>query len=297
MDSVYDVILGSLTVRQCRNTRYNPAIEQIIGRYSGGIDPQTLHVSKATPMCTFDTDDLGTGLAIGTDTFCSAGLHTSNGTITIPFARRSIGALFAGTLSHMRLNGTYALHVPTSISGQQNQDATMSINTHFYTPTGVVPVTASTGATLGSQSYVAKYTMGTGWITPSGGSSTQLTQVVGITVTPGIRVFTEFFNGGIYPSWIGIDLREPTIEFTVKSFDDLAAYGPIGAGVDGVLATFRKRADGGTLVSDASSVHIGFTFGAALATISDITANEQTGTGTIKITGKALTCDTTYALA
>jgi len=297
MDSVYDVILGSLTLRQCQNTNFNPAVEELIGRYSGGIDPQALYISKSTPVCSYDTEDLGTGLAIGTDTFCSAGLHTSNGTITIPFARRTIGALFAGSTSHMRLNGTYALHVPTKISGAQNQNATMSIQSHFYTPTGVIPVTASTGVTLGSQTFVATYTMANAWITPTSGSSTQVTQVTNVTVTPGITVMTEFFDGAAFPIWVGIEMREPTIEITTKNFDQLATYGPVGGGVDAVNVNFRKRNPGGIYVADATAEHIGFSGGVSLATIQSITGNPKTGEGTIKLTLKALTCDTTYALA
>lgn len=296
MDSVYDVILGSYTIRQCRNTRYNPAVEQIIGRFSGGIDPQALYISKSEPKCTFETDDLATGLGIGTDTFCSAGLHTENGTITIPFAKRAIGGTFSGAGANMRLNATYALTVPTSISAQQNQNATMSVETHFYLPTGLVPVTDSTAQDLGSQSFVGCHTLGPVYITPSGGSSTQVTQVTGVTITPGITVFTDFFDGSAYPKWVSVTMREPVIEITTKNFDHLAAYGPIGGGVDACNVYLQHRAVGGTYVAAATTSHIALSSAVSLAVISDISADERTGTGTIRLTCKALSCDTTSAI-
>lgn len=299
MDAVYDAVVGSTTIRQITNTRFSSGLEQSIGRYSGGLDPQAIYVMKSEPTVSFETEDLATALAIGTDTFSSVGSHISSGTITIPFQRRSLGGTFAGAGANMRLNATHALFVPTSISGNQGDDAKLSIEGHFYNTTGLTtPVTASVNQNLASQAYVAKYAMGTAFITPSGGASTQLVEVVGITVNPGITVMTEYYNGGVYPQKVFITRREPVIEITVKSFDDLYTYGPIGAVVDGCVVYFRKRADGGTFASDASSVHISFSFGAGLAVIQDISASaNDNGTGTIRITGKALTCDTTAALA
>lgn len=296
MDSVYDVILGSLTLRQCQNTNYNPSVEAIVGKFSGGIAPQAFYIGKSTPVCTFDTEDIVTGLAIGTDTFCSAGLHTSNGTITIPFAKRSLGATFVGAGANSRLNGTYALTVPTSISAQQNQNAVMSVATHFYLPTGLVPVTDSDAQDLGSQSFVGTHTLGPCYITPSGGSTTQVTQVTGVTITPGIEVFTFHGDGQVYPQWVSIINVDPVIEIQTKNFTHVNSYGPIGGGVDAVNIYLRNRAVGGTFVADITATHVQFSFGVSLATIQSITADHNTGTGTIRLAGKALTCDTTSAV-
>jgi len=297
MDSVYDVILGSLTLRQCQNTNFNPAVEAIVGKYSGGISPQAFYINKSSPVCTFETTDLATGLGIGTDTFCSAGLHSESTTITIPFAKRAIGAQFAGAGANDRLNATYAYTCPTSITAQQNQDATMSVASHFYLPTGEVPVTDSSGQNLGSQTFVGKHTLGPCYITPSGGSSTQVTQVTGVSITPGINVMTEFFDGKAYPKWVGVDAVDPIIEITTRNFTNAWSYGPIGGGVDAVNIYLYNRAVGGVYVADATTTHIQFSFGASLGTIQSIVADEKLGTATIRLAGKVLTCDTTSAVA
>lgn len=296
MDVVYDAILGSgNNLRQVRSSQYSPNGTIILGSASGAIDPSELYGGAANPTVLFETADVAGALGLMSVT---AGLHVSSGTITIPYQKRANGAAFAGTLSHMTISGTDALIIPVQISGRQDNEAViLTVQVIFYSSTGLAnPVTFNTGATLASQAFNAQYDFGPVYADLGGGSS-QIAEAVGWTVNTGIVVGTQRANGGIYPSKLFIQQRNPTIEILFEDFDDAAAFGTVYDALTSCAVYGRQRTDGGTHTADASGAHLKFSFAAGITDIRSLGGSDRNnGQASIMLTGKALTAATTSTI-
>jgi hypothetical protein len=290
MDNLYDAILGSVTLKQCREADVSPEVQFIANRMSGAIDPSAISVTSAAPKATFTCDDLA-GILAGISV--SAGLAIASGTITIPFHKRADGSTFGGNSAHAILSATDAVAVIRAISGSQgDENASAEIEVQFKSTDGLTaPVTASVNNTLSSQSYGNAFAMGPLYIDGSA-----LSQVTSVRVEPGVKIVAKRFDGSVYPTLIYIESRDPMITVTFENLDAMYSQAALFASMTSAAAYFRKRVDGGTFVSDVSTVHIKQSLGTGLKVMQGIRGSGQSNAqATLKLVGKALT--SSYASA
>ncbi|HRA88506.1 MAG TPA: hypothetical protein PK992_10555, partial [Planctomycetaceae bacterium] len=259
----------------------------------GGAVISQVSGKASVEVSSITTTDLATLLAIGTNTFISVGLYIASGTITIPGKVRAAGGLFAAGSSHVGLAGTDALIVPTTIEASQDSDfATGGFDIHWLSNNGLTKgCDDATGAALGTQAFGSEYALGPCYI-----NATLIAGVQSFRVTPGFEITKPpLGSGAIFPTQAMIKKVEPTIQITVNDFAAIA--GTIGDWTEMTSANcyLRKRAD--KAVYSATTDNIRFTFAAGLTdTDSFDIANNDDGSATITLHGKALTASAAVAI-
>jgi hypothetical protein len=288
-ETVYDAVLGALTLTQVMNSDYSLNGTPIDGTQSGAPDVSEYFGGEADPQATFDTADVAGVLGGLTVT---GGLHVSSGTITIPWAKRTSGGTFAGAGTNNRINGTNALIIPTGFRCNQGDAAAMaSLMVYFRSTDGLTaPVTVSTDQNIASQTFNAMFGLGAGSI-----NGTAIPELVGVAINPGITVIPQRVNGGIYPSAFFISQRRPTIDFIFEDLDALSTYSALFTVMTAAVARFRKRS-GVSYVAAATEQHISFSFADGIVTTETVRASGvDNAQATLRCYGETLTVDTTAA--
>jgi hypothetical protein len=290
--AVYDAVLGTgNALQQVESSSFQANIQPIAGTASGAPDPSDYFIGASAPMARFATTDVAGALGFLSAT---AGLFVSNGTITIPWNQRTNGGTFAGSTSHARLNGTYALIVPVSCSASQDDPMIrLTIDVHFISSDGfTAPVTISTGQSLAAQSFNAIHTFGGVYY---GGS--QIVESVGWTVNFGIEVEKSSADGGNFPTRVYITNRRPTIDIEFEDLDSVAAVDVLAEAMSSAAVYARKRSAGGIFVADATEQHIKFSFANGITSTESIDANGTSrARAAIRLHGEALTVSAASAI-
>ena len=289
MDIVYDAVVGAVALKQLRSSEWSPSLQQFIGRLSGGTTPQLIGVKSGDPRVNFESLDI-TGVMAG----IAGGLAVSADTITVPYNKMANGGTFAGSGANAQLNATDGLFVVEQYSAQQDGDASASIAGYLISPDGGIETgpTSSVNNSLASQAYNAAFTLGPVLI-----NGTEISQVSSVSIRPGAMVETRRFLGGWLPTWASIKQFNPVIEITTHNLDYLYTFGPSAVAGSSTAAYFRKRADGGTFVAGAGTVHPKFSFAGGLVTIGNARASEsEPGAIVIPIYGKVLSLAVNAAL-
>lgn len=290
----YDAILGAVNLKQVRNTSFAPNVEIIRDRAGASTAAAFIGVLSANPQVTFTTGDVAGvigGIPVGT------GLWVPSGTITVPFAERAVGGTFSGTLSHMALSAVRGLVAATTFSASHNDQAgaTAEVLCQLLSSDGITqPVSVAVNQSLAASTFNALYRMG-----PVVVNSTQLTSVTQFSVTTGLQIEPESYDGEPFArnAYLMTEI-DPTISITFKDFDTLATYGPLFASLTSAVAYFRKNADGGVTVADITAEHCSFTAGAGLSVNQEATAAaQQSGSASIVLQPKTLAASATAAIA
>ena len=289
--TVYDAILGALTLKQVTRSGYSLNGEPIVGRASGAPAPSEYFGGESAPQADFDSADIAGVLgAISV----SAGLAVSSGTITIPYNKRASGGTFAGTLAHFTLNGTNGLIVPSEFSVNQGDPAALAkLMCHFRSTNGIAePVSESINQTLAAQSFNAMYALGPGSI-----NGNTIDQLQGIVVTPGITVLPQYQDGGIYPTDLFIQTQQPTIDYLFEDLDAIETFSAQFTVMTAAIAYFRKRS-GVSFVSDATEEHVKFSFADGIVSTQSIQSSDvNNGQATLRCYGEALTATASSAIS
>lgn len=292
-----DVVFGSNLIRQCQNVAFANGLQTFGARTSGGIDPSALFVLSAEPRVTLETFDLATLItAFGTAGWASI----ASGTISVPFQERTLGATYGGDGTNNRLNGTNGTGHITSFTGSQDAEGSSAgLEFIFRSSDGfTAPVSATSDQNIAATAFVGQYAMGPVVVTLDGGMAAQLVGVVSHTVRPGVTLLTERVDGAPYTNRIFVQQRDPMMEITFVDMDTLASYTPLFAALDAIICYHRKRADGSTFVSDATSGHVALSFADALMSTDSISHQQNAnGTATLMVRGKALTISAASAIS
>ncbi|MDE2100763.1 MAG: hypothetical protein KGL39_26190 [Patescibacteria group bacterium] len=293
MDVTYDAVLGvGNALKQVRRTSFQPGIRQGVGRMSGAVDPSILFVNGGEPRATLQSGDVAGVITLLSVT---AGLFVSAGTITLPWNRRANGGTFAGGLNNFTITGANALIVPRSFSASQSDEegASAELEVVFVSTDGLTaPVTFAVNQALAAEAFNLLFAMGPVYI-----NTVALTQVQSVKVDTGITVETKMFDGAIYPTLVYIKTREPSITVTFENFDVAQTYAPLFAACTAAAAYFRKRATGGTFVSDATAGHVKLSIATGLGVLEHIESSKnENGTASIKLTGLSLSSSTASAI-
>ena len=282
-----DAILGAATVKQITQSDFSSNQEIRKAMVSGGNTVSQVSGKGEADVTTFTSGDLATLLALGTNTFCSAGLSELASTIIFPKKFRAAGASFAAlAASHANITGSNALIVPTAIEASQDGDfATIACECHWLSADGFADACSDTASyTLIAPTFNAEFALG-----PVTINASAIPGVQSIRITPGIEVVkSPFGEGSVFPVFASIKNIVPTMEITVNDFDAVA--GTIGnfTAMTAAVVYLRRRADAGEYTG--SNTDISLTFAAGLADTNNISASaNDDGSGTITLHGKTLT--------
>jgi hypothetical protein len=289
----YDCVLDAVNLRQVRSTGFSPNVELIRDRAGGATAAAIVALLSANPQVTLKSGDVAgaiTNLGIG------SGLWIPSGTITVPFLGRALGGTFTAGAAHETLSAQRALVVPKSFAASHNDQAgaTVEIMAQLLSIDGfTAPVATNTNQTLAASAFGALYRMG-----PVILNSAQLSGVTQVSVTTGLDVDTDSYDGEPYPRDAYLKTAiDPTISITFENYTALAAHGPLFAALTSAVCYFRKVADGGVTVSDATAVHCAFTATGGLSINQDASAEVQkSGSATIVLNPKTLAASATSAI-
>lgn len=295
--AVYDAFLGSLSLRQCSTANYSPGGNAMVARMSGAVDPSLIAGGQATPKATFATGDL---YSLLTSLGVTDGLSIASGTIVLPLQERLQGSTFAGSAAHKTLTAANALVVPMSIDASQQGDfASGNVEVNFRSTDGLTdPVTINSSQSLSAQAFVASYKMGP--VKARIGADGAVAQIPGITSqswNPGLQVGVRSFDGGIWPTLLTINQRDPSLDLTFEDSTALSRFNATYTSITSITGYLRKCSDGGTFVADGTSQHISLTLTGGLAMIQSIGAQQNAdGTITARFLGKSLAVSLTAAI-
>ena len=287
--TVYDTILGGITLRQVVNSGFQPGGNVIAARSSGAVDPSELYGGPAEPVASIEVADLNGAIAgINVQT----GLSVSTG-ITIPYRLSANQASHASGSVHQAIMASNGLVVPTSFSVDQGSNIALAqLAVHFRSTDGTDPVTTSSNNALAAQTFVAEFGLG-----PVKVNGTAITELTGFSVNPGIRVVSERYAGLPFPQALFIRERTPTIDI---QFDDLAAataFASTYQAMTSLTAFCRKYSDGNTFEADANLSHVKFSFAGGIIAVESIGASgEESGRAVVRLHGKSLTAVTGVAI-
>lgn len=292
--TVADAVFDGTNIRQVTNSSHRTSQVTRQATTSGGATVSQVSGIIAEEVTTLSSADLAALIALNTNTFISAGLGVSSGTVTVPYKERSQGAFFAAGSNHNALSGANCLIVPTSIEASQDEEvgASLTMDVHWRSTDGETKgATFSTGNALAAQDFNAEFSLGKVEF-----NTTEIDGVQSVRVIPGITVIKSRSKGGQYPVNISIQEVLPMLEITV---DDMSEATPAGGWTAMTSANvyFRKRSDSGLYVADITAEHIKITFAAGLKTVESLEASDNgNGTTTITLKGKAFTASAASAI-
>jgi hypothetical protein len=282
-----DVILGATTIRQITQSDHQSNQEIRKAMTSGGNTVSRVSGKSSGEISTFTSGDLAALLALGTNTFISAGLSLLTSTITVPFKARAPGGSYASGSTHPAITGANALIVPTAIEASQDGDAaTCACDIHWLSTDGQTQGATDTATNaLAAQGFNAEYALGPVYIN---GSS--LTGAQSVRITPGIEVVKPpLGSGSIYPTQASLKEIVPTIEITFNDYDAFVTEVGDFTAMTSAVVYLRLRADAG-LYGALASVNISFTFAAGLADTNAVSvSSNDDGSGTVTLHGKTVT--------
>ena len=282
-DVVYQATLGSLTLRQVTSSNYSANAQPIAGTASGSLDVAQYYGGPGQPSAVLESEDIGSVMAISN--VLTAGIPVASGTISIPWQKRAAGATFASGSNHETVSAADGLIIPTSISCQQDGNATVSLQCAFSSPTGVNPVTVNANQSLSAETFQGLFGLGPGSI-----NSNTISELLGITINPGITIEPQGANGSLFPTAIYITQRRPSMDFTFRDFADVAAnFGSVFTVGTAAIAYLRARSGTG-YASNASEAHLKFSFADGIVATEQLAASgTESGTVTMRVYGESLT--------
>ncbi len=234
----------------------SPAIAEVLESGDGAIDPTYVAVGTQTPSVTWSSTGIATVLAkcgiAGVPVDASA---TKTG-VLFSFQKMTEGGTRTTGANHITLTMAEGMVVPRTLSADQGGNATISLEAVCSYDGTNDPLELATSQTLtGSPAVAELYTLG-----PVKINGTDIADAQGVTVDFGIRLLTESGDGQVWPTWIGIATRQPSITVRTRNVELLNTYGLPGVVLSGSTKVyFRKRSEGGTLVADTTAQHTSIT--------------------------------------
>lgn len=290
-DMVHTCTLGSLTLAQVQSVQVSPGATANPYRVSGGISPSQHFGGPVDPRATITSQDVASAMAISN--ILTAGIYVSSGTILVPFQKRAAGSTIAGSLSHDTLSAANGLIVPRSIECQQDGDATVSLEVFFRSTDGTTnPVTQNVDQSLTGETFDSVYSLG-----PASINGTTISEVLSLSVDPGITVLQTRANGGLYPDQIYIQMLDPKITITFRDIADQTDNFGFGATVGTAMVAYLRKRSGVGYVANGTAQHIKFTFADGMTLMDSFSAQgNEDGIVTHIYSGEALTVSAASAI-
>lgn len=233
----------------------NGNVTRSVEAADGEVDPGFVATLDAKPDITYRTQGIGSLLAavgFGGVALTELTLWWKKG--------KDCGTRDSGSV-HAKTVATAGCAVMRALKASHNQIVEAEIQAYLKSSDGMTdPLTWSfTQALGGAIADVDRYTLGPVFVTPDGGSRTQIT-VSEWEVDPGIEVEPESHDGVPYPTFIGIGSRMPKATLTTPDINHINT-----ANMNGVIGSIelflRKLSEGGAggRVANATEEHIKLT--------------------------------------
>ena len=204
--------------------QFSPELEQIILAGSGQVDPGFVAVGRLRPSLAFTTTAIKVALA---------GLGGIAGKVIASdfyfwFQKIAEGGLRAGALSHVMATVVKGLIIPQTLNMPDGQAATISYLVIMISADG----SAAPVAFAGSQSLDAGQAGAVaGWILGATSiNGTDLDAVDNVAINFGLTPVIEGGSGLVYPTFVGIQSRKPSITISCKDVDAFVTWD-----LDGVI--------------------------------------------------------------
>ena len=292
--SAYDAVLGdNLTLRQCESVEVAPNARISRGRQSAATLASAIFFDGAEPRCRFSTTDIANALNSSTGLDPTTGLLVEDEDIILAYQERDAGGVVSGS-NHLELTATYGLIIPTSVQASQGEAAArLDLEAALYSDDGLVhPFALVNNGALASGAFNAQHRMGPVYI-----DSTQLATILRFTVNFGLTIKVHTTDGDNYPTRVTLEMADPTIDLVFENAKALSAYTALFKSMTSCACYLRKKADGSSLVAEATEEHISFAFGTGIQEVTPLSASGSSHAEPgIRLHGKELTVSTTSAM-
>lgn len=272
----------SLLIDQITDYALDPGLQEIVEAADGSVDATYAAVMRQDPKIRATSTALAT--ILGTIGISGYPLNSDGAAAAYCwFQKLQSGGTRAAGASHVKLTVSKGMILPRTLQVSQDQKATLALEIVpiFDLTNNPIVVTASQ-ALAGSPSVGELFTVGPVMI-----NGTQLDGIISTTVDFGIQEIVESADGQVWPTYIAIMSRRPSITITTLDAVSLSTFGLYGAaqGATDSVVYFRKLDQGGTRVADDGSEHISFTVDAGRISVTDLSGSHGQRLGsTVRIT-------------
>ncbi len=232
-------------------------IEDMLVSADGGVDNTFLAVGNQEPKISFTTSALVTAL----DAAGIGGLKISSDVdddgLECWFHKVIKGGTRGGAGTHVKMTVNEGMLVPRSLQASQKEMASLEYEVVIsYDGTNDPIVIEGSQNLEGSPSVGELFTVG-----PVNINGAQLNGIQDINIDFGLTEFIVGADGTVWPTFIAINSREPTITIQTTEVEALSTFGLTGVeqGVTDSVVYFKKVAEGATRVADATQEHISCT--------------------------------------
>jgi hypothetical protein len=289
----YDVSLNAAVIHQISNLSHKTGGNFQPAFAGGNVRPSAYFQGESPHSSSLTTTDLGTILALNTNTFISAGLCVSAATTSVPFRLRTDCGTFASGASHSAIQCNNTLATLEAISGKLNQSASADLMLRYKSSDGFTPPCSFVGSqTLADATFVAEYQLHSVEI-----NGVVVPELQGVDISTGIKVI-EQKNGGPFNTALFLSEGLPSITITTESVSAAAALldaAPLGSGI---VIAFAKRKSGSIIEDLEDLVHITIAGATGIQQADTIGGDARSNSSnTIRVNVLALTSSIGVALA
>jgi len=251
-----DIATPNLTIPVSASA-YNPNHQLFVEASSGNVDPTFTAMMSTNPRFSFTTK-----LITVLSSFGIAGGEITTAKMWLQQLVKH-GTRNATSKDIIAATG---MCLPRSLTVSQGAPAELQFDLFALSTDGAaVPITFATGA-MDAIPTALVWTLG-----PVSLNGTPY-DVESMTIDFGIQEFVEASSGNVYPTYITIMERRPTITLAVRTADIQGALDVTGLAQSGTDSVFylRKLTANGTRVADVTAEHIKFTVDDGMMTIQDL---------------------------
>lgn len=263
---------GTVFIDQVSDFRLDPRIQEILQDSDGIVDPTFLATMYQDPRIRFSSSDLATVLAIGSSKVLINGIlidaDETHAGAEYWFQKIAEGGTRASGSTHIKMTVKEGLLLLRSIQAAQGGVAQMTFEQLIaYDGTNAPIVVAGSQALSGTPRVTNLHTLG-----PVVINGTRLEGIQDINIDTGIREVVQGADGLEFPTYLAIMQRQPLIVIRTTEVVSLSTFGISGAaqGATDSVIYFRKLAEGGTRVAEATAEHISLSVDAGMIRVRDI---------------------------
>jgi len=251
----------SVTVGGVSNWRLSTGMNRLVEAAGGQVDPTFVAIMALAPVLGFTTRQL---TALSSFGISGAQITTLDAYVQKLLAYGTRGG--AGT--HTKISIPTGICVPRTLSAQQGQRAELALDAVAISSTGAAAAaTVTTGQNLPAGGGVTEvFTLG-----PVKINGTAL-DCEAVNVDFGVSLQVDSSGGQVFPTFVAVMDRRPSIRLTPKDMDSFntfynsGAFGLAQAATDS-LVYFRKLAAGGLRVADETAEHVQLAIAAGLISL------------------------------
>jgi hypothetical protein len=255
---IYVSSVDSLTINDMRSVTLSPGVSHLVMIPGGALSPDGIAMNYADPTVNITSGDIATVVAA---TGVATGLVGSSAW-EVQYEKRASGGAYAGSTSHVTLNGTNCLLYTTSISAQQDaaegaeiQATLVALSSDGYTAPFAVNVSQSL---TGTPDVPLRHALG-----PVYCNGSLIAGVTDFKLDTGIKIEAKRSDGGVFPVTCHVVERQPMVEFSVlnPALIDESNLGPFISALSGsgVVGYLQAISPGGGRVAGATGSHISIT--------------------------------------